>query len=442
MSASLTSGTPAKLILRFALPLLIGNLFQQLYGMVNTLIVGRFLGVDALAAVGSTGGLMFLTVGFVQGMTAGFSIVTAQHYGAGDRAGVRRSFWASIVLGALSSAVLTILCLLFTRDLLELLSTPPEIIDAAFGYIRIILYGISSSVLFNLLSNSLLALGDSRPPLFFLIISCLLNIGLDLFFILVMDMGVRGAGWATLCAQFSAGLLCIFYIMTRVAALRPHARDLRVRAQELLRGARIGLPMGFQASIIAVGAIILQWALNTLGAEAVAAFAVARIIDMVAILPLASFGLAMATYVGQNYGAGNIPRIRQGVRHCCALSLSFSIAAAFLNIFGGRIIIPLFVGADQKVVTDLAQTFLNINGCMYWVLALLFVFRFTLQGLGQSLVPTLAGIMELCMRALAAILLTRYFGFNGAACASPLAWLGACIPLALAYFFTIRRLKA
>jgi putative MATE family efflux protein len=441
MSAAMTTGTPARLILKFALPLLIGNLFQQFYGMVNTVIVGRFLGVDALAAVGSTGGLMFLAVGFVQGMTAGFSIVTAQHYGAGNRSGVRRSFCASIALGAIFSALLTVFSLLFTRDLLELLRTPPEIIDNAFSYIRIIMNGIAASVLYNLLSNSLLALGDSRPPLFFLAVSCVLNIGLDLLFILVFSMGVRGAGWATLCAQLSSGFLCALYIFRRTPALRPQAEDMRVRAADLLRGARIGLPMGFQASIIAVGAIIMQWALNSLGADAVAAFTVARTIDMVAVLPLASFGLSMATYVGQNYGAGNLPRIRQGVRDCCVMSLSFSIAVALLNIFAGRSIIALFIGRDQEIVAGLAQTLLTVNGCMYWSLSLLFVFRFTLQGLGKSLVPTIAGVSELLMRALAAIVLTRLFGFTGAAMANPLAWIGACVPLSLAYFLTMRELQ-
>ena len=198
--------------------------------------------------------------------------------------------------------------------------------------------------------------------------------------------------------------------------------------------------MGFQASIIAIGAIILQWALNTLGADVVAAFTVARTIDMVAVLPMASFGLAMATYVGQNYGAGDIARIRLGVTHCSAISLTFSVCIALVNIFAGRYLIALFMDKDHAAVITLAQTILTFNSCTYWVLALLFIFRFTLQGLGKSLVPTMAGVMELLMRALAAVVLTKSFGFIGACTATPLAWIGACVPLAIAYVHTLRKL--
>ena len=199
--------------------------------------------------------------------------------------------------------------------------------------------------------------------------------------------------------------------------------------------------MGFQASIIAIGGIILQWALNTLGPDAVAAFTVVRSIDMIAILPMASFGLAMATYVGQNYGAGDIARIRLGVKQCCLLSLLFSVEAAMVNVFAGQHLIGLFIGSDQHHISALGQSFLTINSCMYWTLSLLFIFRFSLQGLGRSLVPTIAGLMELFMRGMAAIVLTAKFGFIGACTANPLAWVGACVPLGIAYVITMRRLE-
>jgi putative MATE family efflux protein len=441
MAKDLTKGTPARLILGFAVPLLIGNMFQQLYGIIDTVIVGRTIGVQALAAVGSTGPVMFFIIGFVQAVTAGFSIVTAQHFGAKRMQEVRKSFCVSMALCAVVALALTSVALLFTHGLLRLLQTPEDILEEAYGFIRIIFMGIGASVLFNMLSNSVLALGDSKPPLYFLAFSCLLNIGLELLFILVFGMGVAGASLATVLAQLTSALLCAAYIMRRVPVLHVRRKHWRLTSCDLLRSARIGLPMGFQASIIAVGAIILQWALNTLGTEAVAAFTVARSIDMVAILPMASFGLAMATYVGQNHGAGNTARIRLGVRHCAAMSLSFSVCIALINIFLSPVFIRLFVGGEEAGVIGLAHTFLVINGCMYWLLSLLFIFRFSLQGLGQSLVPTLAGIMELIMRAVAAVFLTRLYGFVGASAANPLAWLGACVPLAAAYVLTMRRLE-
>lgn len=441
MAKDLTKGTPAKLIFGFALPLLIGNLFQQLYGMVDTLIVGRTIGVDALASVGSTGSIMFFMIGFVQAMTSGFSIVTAQYYGARKKSGVRRSFCVSISLGALVSVILTACSLFFARDILRLLDTPERIFEGAYSYISVIYGGIGISVLFNLLSNTLLALGDSKPPLFFLIIACIVNILLDLLFILGFSWGVAGAAWATVISQATASLLCLVYIVWKLPVLHLRRKDWKIRSADLVRSVRIGMPMGFQASIIAIGAIILQWALNTLGPDAVAAFTVVRSIDMVAVLPMASFGLAMGTYVGQNYGAGDIARIRLGVKQCCAMSLAFSVMVALVNIFGGHYLISLFIGREQEHITALGQTFLTINGSAYWILALLFIFRFSLQGLGKSLIPTFAGIMELVARAVAAIVLTDRFGFIGACMANPLAWIGSCVPLAIAYILTIRRLS-
>ena len=441
MEKNLTRGFPAKLILGFAFPLLIGNLFQQIYGVINTLIVGRFLGVEALAAVGCTGGILFFIIGFIQAMASGFAIVTAQAYGARQKQGVRNSFCISLTLGAMVSVALTLAATFFAHDILELLDTPAAILEPAHSYIIVIYRGIPATILFNLLSSSILALGDSRPPLLFLMIACIINILLDFLFILGFGWGVSGASTATVLAQLTASALCLVYIMRRVPALRLRRKDWVMSAASLWRSARIGLPMGFQASTVAIGAIILQWALNGLGKNPVAAFTVARTIDMVAILPMASFGLAMATYVGQNYGAGAIDRIRQGVRHCCAISLLFSVMVGLMNIFGGTHLIGFFVGEGQEEVTRLAQTFLTINASMYWVLALLFIFRFSLQGLGKSLVPTLAGFVELAMRGGAAVMLTQSYGFIGACVSNPLAWVGACIPLAAAYMYTIRKLS-
>ena len=254
-------------------------------------------------------------------------------------------------------------------------------------------------------------------------------------------MGVAGAAWATVLAQVVSGLLCVGYILNKQPLLRPHAKDWKLGFKDIWKPMRIGLPMGFQMSVIAVGAIILQAALNSLGPLAVAAYTAAQKIDMVAVLPMMSFGLAMATYTGQNYGARNLERIRQGVRQCCFMSVGFSITIAVVNITGGHHLIALFVGGGQERVIEMGQTYLEISGCMYWVLALLFIYRNTLQGLGQSLIPTLAGVMELLMRALAAVVLAVWWGFNGVCLANPLAWLGAALPLGIAYYASMRRLK-
>ena len=384
---------------------------------------------------------MFLIIGFIQGMSSGFAIVTAQYFGARRLADVRMSFCVSIILAAFVCVVLTFFSHTHARAILEIMRTPPEIIDGAHAYISTIYLGLGAFIMFNLLASTILALGDSKTPLFFLVIACVLNIILDFAFILLLDWGIAGASRATVLAQSVSALLCAVYLIKKQPALLLRKKDwLRVTFRALGRSARIGLPMGFQASIIAIGTIILQWALNSLGPIAVAAYAVAQKIDIVGILPLMSFGLAMATYTGQNYGAGEISRIRKGVRQCAAISLSFSVLAGATVIFGGKYLIALFVGLNQPEVVANAQIYLTFSGSMYWILALLFIFRYTLQGLGQSLIPTVAGIMELAMRAVGALVLLQAFGFTGVCATNPLAWIGSCVPLAIAYGISIKKL--
>ena len=441
MAKSLTTGTPAALILKFALPLLAGNLFQQIYNMADTVIVGRTLGVHALASVGGTGSLMFLIIGFIQGMSSGLAIATAQYFGARRLADVRMSFCVSIIIAVIVGLCLTAASYAYAYDILRIMRTPPEIIDGAHAYISTIYLGLGSFITFNLLASTILALGDSKTPLFFLIVACVLNIILDYVFILWFGWGVAGAARATVAAQTFSAVMCAVYLAKKQPALLLRKKDWRhVTFRALARSARLGLPMGFQASIIAIGAIILQWALNSLGPIAVASYAVAQKIDIVGILPLMSFGLAMATYTGQNYGAGQIERIRKGVRQCAAISLSFSVVAGLGVIFGGKYLAAIFVGPGQAEVMGQIQTYLTVNGSTYSILALLFIFRYTLQGLGHSAVPTFAGVMELVMRAVGAFVLLEYFGFTGACLSNPLAWIGSCVPLAIAYVVSIRKL--
>lgn len=440
MTKNMTTGSPVKLILMFTLPLIVGNVFQQFYNLADTLIVGRTLGVNSLAAVGCTGSISFLILGFVTGLSSGLSIITAQRFGAGDERGVKRSFAAGIVISAVTAVIVTILSVLFADLILTALQTPAEIKEEAAIYIRIIFYGIPASLLFNYLSNILRALGDSKTPLYFLVFACCVNVVLDFVCILTFHMGVAGAGVATVFSQMLSGVMCIVFIWKKIPMLWLGRDDMKVTGHDLKIHLWTGLPMAFQTSIIAVGSLILQYALNGLGALSVAATTTASKIESIATMPMNSFGMTMSTYAAQNYGAGKIDRIREGVFKCILMSVGFSIAAGFVNIFFGKELAGLFIGSGETQVLEMAQVYLKITGSLYFVLALLFIYRFTLQGMGHGLVPTIAGVMELIMRTFAALILTDLFGFAGASASGPLAWIGACIPLAAAHYYGMHKL--
>ena len=434
MAKDMTSGKPIKLIWNFTIPLLIGNLFQQLYNMADTFIVGRTIGVHALASVGSTGSIIFLILGFANGLTAGLAIPLAQRYGAKNYSGVKRSFYVSILISAVVAILLTILSMVFCRQILEIMQTPVEIIDGAYDYLMVIFAGIFSSMAFNLLSNIFRSIGDAKTPLYFLVIACIMNIILDVVFIAGFGMGVEGAGYATVLSQIFSALACILYIWKKIPILRLNSKDFVAKSLDVKEHIRISFPMAFQSSIIAIGAIIIQITLNQLGATAVAAYTAAQKIDQVAILPMMSFGVTMATFVAQNYGAKKYDRIWRGVRDCIKLSLTFAISVGIiLNLFS-PIFIRAFVGVGHEEVVELGAIYFITNGTMYSLLSLLFIYRYTLQGVGKTFTPTVAGIMELCMRAFAAVVLSNLYGYTGATMANPLAWLGSLIPLMIAYY--------
>ena len=439
MAKDMTVGSPAKQILCFSIPLLIGNMFQQFYNMADTFIVGRTLGSNALAAVGCTGGLAFLLQGFATGTTAGMSIVTAQRFGAQDQEGVKRSFAVSCLISILVTIFLTIFGLLATGSLLRLLRTPSEIFEDAHRYFIFIVGGLASCMLFNLMSNAMRAVGDSISPLVFLTIACVLNIVLDYAFILHLGMGVEGAAIATLVAQFVSGFLCIFYIKWKVPVLRIGLQHFKCTAADWRLHFKLGLPMGFQSSIIAVGIVVVQFALNTLGTTEIAAYTAASKLDNLGILPLMSFGIGMATYVGQNHGANKPHRIRQGIFQCSLISIAFAIFIGVIDVCFGDRLSALFLAGDA-VAIRLSHEYLIVNGVCYSLLALLFVFRYSLQGLGYSFVPTVAGIAELVMRSICAITLTSFIGYTGTCIANPLAWIGSLIPLSIALFPVLKRM--
>ena len=440
MAKDMTEGSPARLILFFTLPLIAGNIMQQLYAFIDTLLVGRFLGLEALAAVGCTGSLMFLLLGFVIGLTSGLAIYTGQRYGAKDATGVRESAAACIALSFVIAVFLSIVGFFACRPLLELMHTPEELLDNATGFFSIICGGAVFATSALMAANILRSLGDSKMPTFILGCGIAINIALELLFLLVFGWGVPGAALATVVSWAIATGVFLLYIARRVPELHVRREDWRLSWNFLRAHLAIGLPMGFQATIIAFGAVILQVALNGLGPVAVAAYAAAQKVDTIAMMPMMSFGAAMAAYTAQNYGAGKFSRIRVGVQKCCLMSVGFSLLAGALVIAAGPYFMTLFVGPEEVEAIRLGQTYFLVNGLTYWILSMLFIFRYTLQGLGQSIVPTIAGVMELVMRATAGLFLVEAMGFLGACLGNPMAWLGSCVPLAIAYVMTVQRL--
>ncbi|CBL91723.1 MATE family efflux transporter [Leuconostoc gasicomitatum] len=437
----LTQGSPAKQILFFTIPLVIGNLFQQLYNFSDTVIVGQTLGVKSLAAVGATGSIMFLILGFVQGFTAGLSIITAQRYGARDIAGVRKSMASTLIVSALTTVIVTILSLLAVYPLLKIMQTPAEIFNQAFIFIAIILGGIFATMGYNVTANSLRAIGDSRSPLVYLIVGMIINIILELWFIIGLNYGVAGAALATVIAQLVSTILSFWHIYRFSPLLQVHRSDFKWDPVDIRIHLRAGLPMGFQSSIIAIGALVLQGALNTLGTDAVAATTAAQRIDQVATLPLMSFGITMATFAAQNYGAKQYERILIGVKQALFMSMGFGLFMGILEISFGDFAVMLFVGADQQRVLELAQQYFWANGAFYYILSALFIIRYVLQGLNDSKTPTFAGIAELMMRTVAAITLVGPFGFFGASLANVLAWIGSLIVMIPAYRKITKKLR-
>ena len=435
----LTEGSPAKLIFYFTLPLLAGNVFQQLFGFVDTLIVGRFLGVEA--AVGCTGSLMFLMLGFVMGMTSGFSIYTGQRFGAKDFDGLRYSVVICTVLSIIASIILSIVGVVYCRELLEIMQTPHVIIDGAYSFIVIIYGGVAGFVMIQMQSNLLRALGDSKMPTVIQATTLCINILLEPVAIIILGLGIPGAAGATILSLVIGNIICFFYIKFKVPLLHVKKEDWKFDKEVIFEHLKIGLPMGFQSSIIAIGAVVLQMALNELGPVAVASFAASQRVDSIAVMPMMSFGVAIAAYTAQNFGAKKFSRISDGVKKTVWMSCSFSFAVAVFNIFFGADIIKLFVGEGQEQIVEYGRLFLVTNGVSYWILSLLFIFRFTLQGLGKSFVPTVAGAMELIMRIAAAIFLVDYWGYFGACLANPMAWVGACIPLTIAFFITQKNMS-
>nr|WP_274636989.1 MATE family efflux transporter [Microbacterium bovistercoris] len=442
MTTSLTTGRPWRVILAFSIPLLVGNVVQQLYQFADTIVVGRHLGVDALAAVGATGSLLFLLLGFAWGLTSGFAIPTAQAFGARDDAGVRRSVASGTILTAITSVILTVAAPLIARPVLVLLQTPPELLADATVFTQVSFLGAGATMFFNYFAAIIRAIGDSRTPLVFLTLACGLNVGLVIWMVGPLGLGVAGAALATVVSQAVSVLLCLEFVRRRVPVLHVRREDWRVARADLAEHLRLGLPMGFQASIIAIGTLTVQVALNLLGADAVAAYTTASRVDSIAVALLQSLGLAVSMYAAQNLGGRRPDRIRRGVVEATWMAIAASVALGALLVAFGTQMVRVFIGDGSDEVVELAHLMLIINGVSYAALGTLFVLRGALQGLGRTLIPTVTGVIELVMRVAAALILGGLIGFPGVVLSNPLAWLGAAALLIPAYLAAHRQLAA
>ena len=439
-TTDLTVGKPLFQILRFALPLVLGTLFQQLYSFADTVIVGRCLGTDALGAVGTTYSLNFLILGFVQGACVGFGIPVAETFGAKDKGGLRKYLFNGALLCVVLSVVFTISTTLMAGPLLQLIHTPEELYADAVLYIRIIFLGIPATVLYNYASSVLRAMGDSQHPFYFLLAASVLNIGLDYLLIVPMGMGVDGAAIATVLSQLLSGGLCAFWFFTRTAK----QEELTFRGQSSLlsaghckRLAYIGFPMGFEYSVSAIGAVIMQDAINLLGSTAVAAQTAGEKIRQMFTLPMESVGMAMATYVGQNHGAHRTDRIQQGIKDGCTIQLTYCVAAWVVIFFVKPYAVGLVLGDADPAVTAGAIQYLAIMSLLFCFHGLLMIFRNTLQGLGYSVQAIISGVGELIGRSLGGLLAVKTgLGYVGICLSNPFAW-----GLAMLYcMFMVRRM--
>ena len=416
----MTTGSPLRHILGFMLPTLVGYLFQQFYSVVDTVIIGRMLGQSSLAAVGATGSINFMIIGFCMGLCSGFAIPVAQKFGAKDFVGMRKfvanSIWAAGFFGSIITLVVYTLC----RPILVLLHTPSDIIDESYEYISVLFLGILVTIMYNLASGIMRSLGDSRTPVYFLLISSGLNIVLDI--VMVSVMGIAGAAWATVISQLVSGLLCILYMKRKFTILSLTRDEARLDMNYVGKLLYIGVPMGLQYSITAIGSVMLQSAVNILGSLYVASSATALKITMFFSCPFDALGSTAATYSGQNMGAKKLDRIGD---------ISFST----------RGIVGLFLKNPSEVLLSNIGMYMKLNSACYIFLALVNIVRFLIQGMGYSILAILAGVFEMIARGFSGAVLVPKFGYIAACMASPLAWIMADIFLIIAYVVIMRKLR-
>lgn len=437
----MTHGTPMKLILQFTIPLLMGNLFQQMYNLVDSIIVGKALGIKALASVGASSSITFLIIGFVMGTCSGFAIPVAQCFGAGRESDMRKYICNSMFLAAILALLLTTATSLLCFPILRWMGTPEDIIQGAYEYLIVIFLGIPFTFLYNILSGIIRSLGDSRTPFMFLVISTILNILGDLFFVLNLHMGVMGAGLATILAQAVSGVLCLIYMHHHFKILKMQPEDKKLRLVLMRRLLNLGIPMGLQFSITAVGSIMLQSAINGLGSVAVAAYTAAIKIKQVAMCPYDALANAMATFGAQNLGAGETKRIRVGLKDSVIIGVAYSIFAGIVLVLCGSTIATLFVDSSNVEILAKTQQYLSTIGCFYIILCLLNIFRSTVQGLGYSGPAFFSGVFEMVARTGMAVFVIPVYGYTAACFTDPAAWISAIIFLIPLYCNVMKKIE-
>lgn len=435
----MTTKTPWKVILMFSIPLLIGNLFQQFYSMADAIIIGRLVGIKELAGVGATGAMSFLVIGFATGITGGFAVVTAQRAGTGNLEDIKSSMAASACLCGGITLVLTAFSVVTAGPLLKFLNTPEDIFPFAHRYIFIIYAGLGATIYYNMISGILRAIGDSKTPLYFLIASSILNIILDLVVILKFHAGVTGAALTTVMAQLISALSCNFYVVKRYPQFRLEKRHFKKFTSEAWRHLRIGLPMALQFSVTAVGIMIFQAYLNQYGSSAIAGYTAASKVENLVTQPFTTLSVAMEVYCGQNYGAGNKMRIRQGIRSSLLIGMIAVIVASCLNLFLGRQMIALFLDRYDTEIVEYGYHYLFIIAVFFWLLCALQIIRSSLQGMGEAMVPLAGGVIELCSRWGGCLLLMAPAGYIGVFLTTPLAWGLTLVLLFARYVWIIRK---
>lgn len=440
MTKTLTSGNPAKVIFFFSLPVIAGNLFQLFYTMADTIIVGRTMGADALAAVGSTTVVIYLILCFIQGVTGGFGIVAAQNFGARNEKGVKQSIGVSIVLTTIFSVLITAVSCYYINPILEKMNTPQEIYQLSYDYMFVIFVGTAATFFYNLFSNILRALGDSRTPLYFLVFSSVLNIVLDILFIVPLKMGVAGAAWATVLSQLISAVLCVVYALKAFRITRLAREDWKFDKGAYTKHLKIGFPMGFQMSVMCIGQLAMQASVNKIGTNAIAGYTAATKVDQMSVLVNGAFGISISNYVAQNYGAGLIGRIKKGVRGCLGIAHAGNILMGVLILATQSVVIPIFMNEPNEEIFMYARAYLWVVVPFYLLLGFLVVYRSAIQSMEDSITPFLACIIELFSRIFCAVYLSKFFGYKGICFSTPAAWIGALLILVPVYYILLRKI--
>lgn len=434
MTKDMTSGNPMKIIVLFSIPVLLGNLFQQFYNMVDTIIVGQYLGEKALAAVGTTGCLMFLVLGFANGIAQGFGVMVSHAFGARDIKLLKHYVALSLMLTVIVSLILTIPTVAASRQFLIWMNVPEDILEMSNSYIQVIFAGVILTMAYNVASGILRGIGDSKTPLYFLILSSVLNIVLDIFLIVVVKLGTAGAAYATVLAQGVSAILCFIYMFRKFDILRVSRPDFYIDFTGLNKMLCIGIPMALNYSITAIGTIIFQSAMNVFGSSVVAAYTAAAKVCNIATQTMPTLGTAMATYCGQNMGANKYDRIYKGMRSAFVLCFIAAVAAAAICMLGGRFIVSWFINNPSEETYRYAMQYLKIISVYMLPLAWIFVYRNGLQGLNRGFVPMISGIVELVSRYIVIVLCAKPFGYVGICYADPAAWVSTGLLLIIAYY--------